>query len=326
MTEITLSSFSYHLLILLAVIVSKAVVSHFINHEPLRFFQFYCLSLSNKVNKSTNSQQQQTIAGLIAILVTLVPISIILWLFESFIEVDFLWQFLLLYIAMGAFGLTKVNKNIAQALVAKQNYLAKQTLASWVLRETEPLSTVGLSKTCIEMLLLKTLQQGYTVAFIFMLAGPIAAISFRLLLEMHYSWNTKLLKYNHFGLLSKYIVNIAQWLPVRIFSLLLLFVTIGKNFVLFWRLSKSHFFQLDNNIATLLFALNLEIKLGGVAMYNDDELGKNKLRKTSFNDLARQPQVTDIIHANNKVTYLVGFSLLLIVIIATSIELVIANI
>jgi len=326
MTEISLSTFSYNLLVLLTVIASKALVSHFIHHEPLRVFQLYCDKLSNKVNKSTNSQQQQTIAGLIAILVTLTPIVIILWLFESFIAVDFLWQFLLLYIAIGSFGLKKINENIAKALIAKQNYAAKQTLTPWVLRETEPLSSLGLSKTCIEMLLLRTLQQGYTVAFIFMLAGPLAAIGFRLLLEMHYCWNTKLLKFNQFGFYSKYFVNLMQWLPVRVFSLLLLFISIGKNFVLFWRLSKGHFFQLDNNIAILLFALNLEIKLGGVAIYNDGEQGKNKLRKTNFNDLARQPQITDIIHANNKVNTIIWFSLLLVICIAISIELVLANI
>ena len=326
MTEILLSSFSYNVVVLLTVIVSKALISHFIHHEPLRVFQLYCGKLSDKVNKSTNSQQQQTIAGLISILVTLTPIVIMLWLFERFIEVDFLWQFLLLYIAIGSFGLTKTNKSIAQALIAKQNYFAKQTLTPWILRETESLSSLGLSKTCIEMLLLRTLQQGYTVAFIFIFAGPLAAIGFRLLLEMHYCWNTKLAKFNHFGLYSKYSVNLVQWLPVRIFSLLLLLMSIGKNFVLFWRLSKSRFFQLDNNIAILLFALNLEIKLGGVAIYNNGEQGNNKLRKTSFNDLARQPQITDIIHANNKVKSIIWFSLLLIIVIATSTELVLANI
>ena len=326
MTDITVSTFSYHLLILLTVLVSKAFISHFIHHEPLRLFQFYCGKLSDKVNNNTNNPQQQTIAGLIAIFVTLTPIAIILWLFESFIEVDFLWQFLLLYIAIGSFGLAKVNKTIAQAIVAKQNYFAKQTLSALVLRETEPLSSVGLAKTSIEVLLLKTLQQGYSIAFVFLLAGPLAAISFRLLLEMHYGWNTKLIKFNHFGLYSKILVNIVLWLPIRIFSLLLLFTSIGKNFVLFWRLSKSHFFQLDNSIAILLFALTLEIKLGGVAIYDDGEQGNNKLRKTNFNDLARQPQVTDIIHANNKLKMLIYFSLFFLIFISFSLEFISANI
>lgn len=323
---ITTYSFSYQLLILLVVIACKATISHFIRHEPLRFFQFYCQKLSDKVNKPQNSPKQQTIAGLIAILVTILPIAIILYLFEAFIEVNILWQALLLYIAMGSFDLANINKVIAQSLVSKQNYFAKQTLKPWVLRETEPLSSLGLSKSCIEMQLLRTLQQGYTVAIIFLLAGPLAAISYRLLLEMHYCWNTKLVSYNYFGLYSKRLINILQWLPVRVFSLLLLFTSIGKNFVLFWHLSKQHFFQLNNNIVLLLLALSLEVKLGGVAMYSDKNQGKQKLRKVSFNDLARQPQITDIIHASNKIKSIIYLSLFFIIFVACTFALVFANI
>ncbi|MBL4823413.1 MAG: cobalamin biosynthesis protein [Colwellia sp.] len=323
---ITLSSFSYQLLILIIVISCKATISHFITHEPLQFFQFYCRKLADKVNKTQNSPQQQSIAGLIAILVTLLPIAIILYLFETFIAVNMLWQALLLYIAIGSFGLSRINKTIAQALVAKQNYLAKQTLNPWVLRETEPLSSLGLSKSSIEMQLLRSLQQAYAVAIIFLIAGPLTAISYRLLVEMHYCWNTKLISYKDFGFYSKRLVNLLQWLPVRVFSLLLLFTSIGKNFVLFWRLSKQHFFQLDNNIALLLLALNLEIKLGGIALYNDQNQEQQKLRKVSFNDLARQPQITDIIHASNKINSIIYISLFFIIFITFCFELAFANI
>jgi adenosylcobinamide-phosphate synthase len=323
---VTLSPFSNQLLILLLVIGSKATISHFIRHEPLRFFQFYCQKLSDKVNKPQNSSQQQTIAGFIAILVTLLPITIILYLFEAFTEVKFLWQALLLYIAMGSFGLAQTNKVIAQALVAKQNYFAKQTLKPWVLRETDSLSTLGLSKSSIEMQILRTLQQGYSVVIIFLIAGPLAALTYRLLLEMHYCWNTKLVSNQYFGLYSKRLVGLLQWLPVRIFALLILFTSIGKNFVLFFHLSKQHFFQLNNNIALLLLSLNLEIKLGGVALYHDKNQGKQKLRKISFNELARQPEVTDIIHASNKIRGIIYLSLFFIIFVACTFELVFANI
>jgi len=323
---ITLSSFSYQLLILLVVISCKATITHFILHEPLQFFQYYCQKLSDKVNKPQNSPQQQTISGLISVLVTLLPIAIILYLFEAFVAINILWQSFLLYIALGSFGLAHINKTVAQALVSKQNYLAKQTLKPWVLRETEPLSSLGLSKSSIEMQLLRTLQQGYAVAIIFLIGGPLAALSYRLLLEMHFYWNTKLFSFKYFGLYSKRLVNLLQWLPVRIFSLLLLFTSIGKNFVLFWRLSKKHFLKLDNNMALMLLALSLEVKLGGVALYNDQIQGKQKLRKVSFNDLARQPQITDIVHASNKIKGIIYISLFFIIFIAFSLELIFANI
>ncbi len=311
LTEI--NSFSYSVLILLSVISLKALVTLFIKHEPLRFFQFYCQQLGNKVNNRENSTGQQSIAGLVAILVTLIPIAVILWLFEAFVEVDYLWQGLLLYFALGSFGINQVNKSIAQALVAKQNYLAKQTLSAWVLRDTEQLSELGLSKAAIEMQLLRTLQQAYVVAVVYLLAGPLAAFCYRLLLEMHYCWNIKVERFQYFGKFADRIISLCQWLPVRLFSLLLLLVNLGRNFLLFWRLSKKYFFQLNNNYAIILLALSLEVKLGGVAMYQH-----NKLRRVSFNDLAKQPQVTDIIHADKQIKQVIWFSILCITLVATT--------
>jgi len=306
-----LPSFSYQALILVSVLALKAIVSHFVSHEPLRAFQFYCRQLSNKVNNNKNSQQQQIIAGLVAILVTLLPLAIILWLFSDFVAVDFLWQGLLLYFAIGSMRLKAVNKGIAQALVAKQNYNAKQLLNNLVLRDTSQLSVVGLSKTAIEMQLLRTLQQGYAVAFIFLVAGPLVAFCYRLLLEMHYSWNPKLKTFTHFGFYPAQLVYLCQWLPVRLFSVLLLFLNSGRNFLLSWRLSKVYFFQLNNHFALSLFALVLEVKLGGVAMYQQE-----KLRRISFNDLAKQPQATDIIYANKQIKQVVWLSLTVIITIA----------
>lgn len=326
MTDFTeFSTFSYHLTILLAVIFTKAIVSHFVAHEPLKAFQFYCLKLSDKVNKPDNNSSQRTIAGLVGIVVTLLPIAIILWMFEALVEVNWLWQGLLLYVALGAFGLTQASKTITQALTSNQKHLAKQTLKPWVLRETELLSEVGISKASIEMQLLRTLQQSYTVAFVFLLFGPLAAICYRLILEMHYCWNIKLIKHHHFGLYSNQLASLIQWLPVRTFSLLLLLTSLGKNALLFWRLSKPYFFKLNNNFALTLLALNLAVKLGGVAQYDDDQHTKEKLRKISFNDLARQPQANDIINADKKIHGIIYLSLFFMVIIATAIEIIIAN-
>jgi len=307
-----LNDFSYNVLLLIIALAIKALISHFIAHDPLRFFRFYCHQLAKKVNKPKNSSNQQSIAGLIAMVITLLPIIIILWLFEVFIEVAYLWQGLLLYIALGSFGLESINKKLAQALAAKQTYVAKQLLSPLVLRNTENLSNLGLSKAAIEMQLLRTLQQIYVVSFIFLFTGPLAALSYRLILEMHYCWNSKSLTFKHFGYYVRIIVNLCQWLPIRLFSLLLLITSLGKNPLLFWRLSKVHFFKLNNDIAILLFALVLEVKLGGVAMYE-----QNKLRKSSFNDLAKQPEPTDIIHASKKIKQIMWVTLFLVGCVAT---------
>lgn len=303
MPEIT--PYTSSVLVLLSTIVLKIVLSQFLSHEPLNFFRFYCDRLGDKVNKPVNSNSQQRVAGLIAIIVTLAPLLIILWLFEAYIEVPILWQSLLLYFALGSFGVTNKTKNIAQALTTNKTNEAKQILAPLVLRETDKMSSMGLCKASIEMQLLLSIQQYFIVSFYFLLAGPLAALSFRLLLEMHYRWNIKQSNFVNFGLRADQIVNILQWLPSRLFVFVMLLGTIGQNFILFWRLINKQFFYLNNNISLYCLALAIDKKLGGVAIYKS-----KKLRKTSFNDQANQPDVSDVIHAAKRINQVLVFSAL----------------
>ena len=128
---------------------------------------------------------------------------------------------------------------------------------------------------------------------------------------MHYVWNIKLSRYIYFGAAINHIVKLFQWFPSRIFAIILLIGTVGKSPVLCWRLTRSKFLQTGNGLLLHILALGLEIKLSGVAMYQG-----NKLRKTSFNDHARQPQATDIIHANKRINYALYICILLVMMVA----------
>ncbi|NQZ80876.1 MAG: cobalamin biosynthesis protein [Colwellia sp.] len=305
------SPFTSSVFILLSVVLIKTILSRFIIHQPLQFFRFFCDRLADKVNKPNNSSNQQVIAGIIAILVTLLPLVIILWLFENFIEVPQIWHALIIYFALGSFGISQKSEKIAQALISNNNYQAKQILSPLVLRDTDKLSNLGLSKACIEMQLLHKLQQGFIVGCYYLIAGPLAAITFRLLLEMHYSWNTKAKNFQFFGRYINQMINLLQWLPARLFVVILLLSTVGQNFILFWHLLKTQFFRLNNNMVVYSLALALEKQLGGVAMYNG-----SKLRRQSFNEQARQPEAIDIIHASKRVNQALYFAILVIGLIA----------
>jgi adenosylcobinamide-phosphate synthase len=296
--------FTYNLTVLLSVVLLKIILSIFVIKEPLHLFKLFCTLLAKKVNNPNNSISQQKIAGLIGIITTVVPIVIILWLFEDFIEVTWLWQCFLLYLALGSFGITRLSMKIAKALIANQSYEAKQLISPLVLRETDKLSTLGLSKATIELQLLQSIQQCFVVSFYFLIAGPLGALTFRLLLEIHYSWNIKQLHFKAFGKHIDWIIKLLQWLPTRLFVFGLMLGTLGKNFILFWQLIKKHFFKLSNSIALYGLALAINKKLGGVVIYDN-----NKLRRLSFNDQAREPEPYDIINAVKRVNQVLYFYL-----------------
>ncbi|MGJ8693815.1 MAG: cobalamin biosynthesis protein CobD/CbiB [Thalassotalea sp.] len=303
------SAFFSNILLLFTVILLKWVVTLYAEVNAFSFFRFYCAQFAQKVNKVSNSQTQQIIAGALALLINYATIIIILWLFEDFIEVLWLWHALLLFIALDSFHLAKQGTLIAKDLVANKKYEAKQKISSYLLRDTEQLSIMGISKSFIEMQLLRVSQHIVVVSFYFILFGPLAALSFRLLLEMHYCWNIKAARFQYFGKPIAFIVNLLQWLPTRISSILLLLLSLNSHSALFWQLVKKHFFQLNNNLLIHSFALVNEIRLGGVCIYQGE-----KLRRVSFNDQAKQPEPSNIIHASQ---YLKKYLICLAVITAT---------
>jgi len=300
--------FINNLSILLSVVLLKIILSIFLIKEPLHLFRFFCDQLAKKVNNPNNGQNQQKIAGIVGMFTTLIPLIIIFWLFEDFIEVTWLWHAFLLYLALGSFGLTRISMKISKALMVNKTYEAKQMLQPLVLRETDKLSTLGISKTTIEMQLLQTIQQCFAVSFYFLLIGPLAALAYRLMLEMHYSWNIKKKGFSSFGKHINSLIQLLQWLPTRLFVFILLLGTIGQNFILFWRLINKHYFSLNNHIALYALSLALEKKLGGVAIYNNE-----KTRRVNVNDKAREPEPQDIILATKRINQVLYFSLTTIV-------------
>jgi adenosylcobinamide-phosphate synthase len=308
---IDISPFAYAVVLLYGTVLIKFLVSRWVVHEPLTFFTFYCEKLSNKVNKDKNTSKQRQTAGLISIFITLTPLVIILWLFEAFVEAAWVWQGLLLYIALGQLNLSSTCEKIAKHVAAKNSFSAKQLLSPWVKRDTEQLSALGLCKTTIEMQLLRSIQTLFTIGFYFLLFGPLFAFAIRLLIEMHYSWNIKQDKFRFFGRPIATIVNFIEWLPCRLFASMLLFGTIGRNFILFSRLSQRSFMKLNNGYALCILALSLDRQLGGVAMYQG-----NKLRRTGFNHHGQQPQASDVVHAKNKINNVFYFTFLALALFA----------
>ena len=283
------NSYAYSVLLLLAVFIIKALLVRVMPYEPLQFFTFYCEKLAHKVNKAKNSQQQRVVAGAIAIIITLPILILILWLFADFIAVSWMWESLLLYIALGAPSLSHTSNQVSQALINNNNEEAKSFLSPWVLRDTQPLSSMGLSKASIEMLILRTSQSIIGVSFYFIIGGGLWALTYRLLLEMHYSWNVKQSYFKDFGQVVAQLTHILQWLPCRLFTLILLLSTIGKNSRQCIKASFADYFTLNNNTLLQALACMLNVQLGGVAMYKGI-----KLRRVAFNAKGRQPQPSDI--------------------------------
>lgn len=283
---------SINSLILLGVILLQLLAGSLSQSRKFSIFSIYCQQFSLKVNKPNRSDSHRKIAGFIATTITWLPIVIILWLFESLIEVPWLWSALLLYFSLDKLQLNSIAQQEFLLLSSGNKHEARMLISPITLRDTDQLSPIGLCKATIETLILKKLQLQFCVGFYFLIFGPLAAVTYRLLLELHYQWNIKRSEYRAFGKFPHIITSLMQWLPGRLFLILMFVISIRQPIGLLWHIVKQSFFQLNNNILTHLLALELGIKLGGVAMYDGI-----KLRRDSFNDRGRQPEANSIIQA-----------------------------
>lgn len=292
------SLFSSQLLLLFCVVLVKWGLIKTNNLAHINWFSLYCQRLADKVNNPSNGIGQQRLSGTIALTINLFTLVMIVWLFESFIAVPWLWHALLLFLAIGSVNLSQISRKLLNQLHNNQKYQAKALLQPWVLRDCTKLSSIGLSKAFIEMYLLRTSQQLIAPAFYFLLLGPYAAFAYRLILEMHYAWNPKLKKYQHFSTASHTLIRLLEWLPNRLLSTIFLLQCAGQHFVLIWRLIRRHIFQLNNHLLLHVFALKLGTQLGGVALYQNE-----KIRRQTFSAQARQPEIKDIYYADKYIKH-----------------------
>ncbi len=311
-----LTANSINILVLLAVALFHKIIGSLSRPPKFSIFAIYCQQFALRVNKPNRSNSHKKIAGFIATTITWLPIIIILWLFESLIEVPWLWGSLLLYISLDKFQLNKIAQQEFQLLNSGNKHEAKKLIAPVTLRDTDQLSPVGISKSTIEMLILRKLQLQFCVGFYFLLFGPLAAVSYRLILELHHQWNIKRANHRAFGKFPHTVTALLQWLPSRLFLIFMFIISIRQPIRLLLRIVKQSFFKLNNNVIVHFFALELGIKLGGVAMYDGE-----KLRRVSFNDHGLQPKANHIMQAvrylNLVMTLIIGLLVSYVVIIAS---------
>ena len=113
----SLPDFVVSVITLFIVVTAKWLLMKVTPHYPLSFFRFYSKKLAAKVNKPQNSASQQRIAGQLSLWITLVPVLIILWLFESLVGFPVLWHALLLYLAIDGFELFNDAPKLHRAFV-----------------------------------------------------------------------------------------------------------------------------------------------------------------------------------------------------------------
>ncbi|GGD50558.1 cobalamin biosynthesis protein CobD/CbiB [Lacimicrobium alkaliphilum] len=256
-------------------------------YHPLSFFRLLASRMADKVNRrDTDAIDQQRISGTLAPLVLLAPILISIGLFINLAEFPLFFDAVLLLMAI---YYKPVLQNLHRAEMALKNNkkaLARDLSARLLLRQTDSLSPMGLSKALTETTVLRFFYQFCTPLFWFFVGGGLAALTYRILYEFSQAWNTRQPRFRYFGQPVGMVVVALQALPVylALFAFMLA-ENISGAITGRKQLNKGSCFH-TRILALAGGALNLQ--LGGPAYYDGQK------RRTQKCGGSRLPQIKDI--------------------------------
>lgn len=200
-------------------IFAIVLIPGFAIHGVGGFLPWLGRRLAAKVNRANNGPHQQRIAGLLAALVLIIPCCLGLALFNSINPLSSPFDALLLVLLLNWQG--PMNSFQLTALQLEQHQQARIALKPWLLRECQSLTSVGVAKAGIEMLLLRLAAQWFAPVFWYALAGIEICVLYVMVYQLHLSWNPKQSEYRQFGAALSRGYKLLSWLPFKLLALVL---------------------------------------------------------------------------------------------------------
>ena len=245
--------------------------------QPIFWFGLLAKKLAKKVAHSNRSPSQQVIAGTMAAILLIMPFWAIIYFLLQLAAFPWFFEFIILYLCLNDDNFKQVAGEVRQALSREDKTLARQLLSQWLYRDTEQLSSVGISKATIEKLVTTPVYGTVSTILFFSLGGAPLVLIARMIKKLELCWPAINPKFKYFGqpvnLLSAALFIVPSWLwnftlaiqggPK---SILLLFKPLSNNGPVY------------NCINTCAIAASvLKIELGGPMKFNNQRVAVTKL-------------------------------------------------
>lgn len=268
--------------------------------------------MAKKVLPKEQQNGQHYLSGVLALVILVFPISLILHILYLIASFPWLLNTIVLYLCMQYSQSDITAKQIAIDISKNKKQLAKDRLSPLVLRDTAPLSALGVIKACIEQLSAKACYQQTCTMFVFVCFGPVAALTYRLCYEANQSWNIKQINMQRFGFTAHIITAFIQWIPSRLYALLLVIAqAYPRHIISGWKLVLSQLPKASSNgIILAALSVALQRNMGGAVKYCSQTY-----RRTRF-DIYQEPSQTDIEKARTLVLVATIMFLTLMLILA----------
>ena len=286
---------------LLLVAIAMAVLLPLpVNRDPLLWFGQLAHQVALKVGRRDRAASQQYIAGTLAILILVLPFWIIVTFIPMLAAYPWFFELVILYLCLNNNALNRQLKQISIMISKGDKQQARQLLASRVPFNTSNLSSVGLSKTAIEMTLSLPATTVITVSLGYLVLGVPLALMLRMLTILAWQWPLQAPELDKFAIPIHKLNALLLFIPNQIWKLLLALQ--GGPLVL--QMMMQRHWALAPGV--IIGAQLLQCQLGGPQIFGDTRVSRPKTGPVKL------PQANDIIRAINVSRIATGYFITLL--------------
>ncbi|NOY62819.1 MAG: cobalamin biosynthesis protein [Gammaproteobacteria bacterium] len=226
--------------------------------------------------------------GVVALALLLFSFTLFIMLTRWLFPLDFLFDALLLYLAIGWHSLEQHARNVRDALVDGDLIAARQQVALMVSRDTSTLDPQETTKATLESALANGNDAIFAVIFWFIIGGAQGVVIYRLVNTLDAMWGYRNERYNHFGWGAARLDDLMNFIPARLTALG--YALAGKTQIALRCWQKQGAYWKSPNAGPVMAsgAGSLGLQLGGAASYHGTVEERPLLGE------GRQPAIDDI--------------------------------
>lgn len=275
-------------------------------YHPNTFLTAVFTALGKRVYREREPKSYLYLSSSLCFILTLLVIMTLVVLLIEFAYYPELLAGLILYLSLEWRSIETKALRIARLVKQNQKATARELLKPLLARQVNALSSAGICKAAMEMLILRVARHYFSVIFIYLLFGPITALSYRLLTLMHQAWRKNTLPNSPFLKPLAWLLYIIEWLPTRLLALTIAASKDSKLSIHYIKHYGRHFYQTNSGWLLSCCSASVGVQLGGPAIYQGTRFDKMRI------GTERLPQAADIPILLNRLNQARVFWLLLI--------------
>ncbi|NMH59748.1 cobalamin biosynthesis protein CobD/CbiB [Alteromonas ponticola] len=235
-------------------------------YHPLTLLRLMASSMAKKVLPAKQDPaMQHYISGALGPVVIITPFAVLLGLLVYIAEYPLFFEAVLMLALVDFNHIRFQYKRVVAAVGKNKKVLTRETLTPIVYRDCEKLTDIGIAKAAIESLVLRFCYQYWGVLFWFLLAGPVTALVYRMLLTINWEWHWRKPGYLRFSQPVHNLTKAMRAIPAFIASLALILVTHPiKSFTAMINAKARD----QSSLILAVIGGGHDIKLGGPAFYH----------------------------------------------------------